>query len=67
MEVNVALRSVEVATLNTMNWEVTIWQRQYMKLARVTAGNKWKSTRDLCDLSYDWRVTQQAKQATKVV
>lgn len=28
MEVNVALRSAEVAALNTMNWEVTIWQRQ---------------------------------------
>lgn len=67
MEVNVALRSVEVAALNTVSWEVTIWQRQYMKLARVTAANKWKSTRDLRDLSYDWRVTQQAKRATKVV
>ena len=39
MEVTVALQSVEVAAPNTLNWEVTIWQRGYMELARVTAGN----------------------------
>lgn len=26
MEVNVALRSTEVAALNTINWEITTWQ-----------------------------------------
>lgn len=67
MELNVPLRTVEVAALNAMNWEVTSWQRQYVKLARVTAGNKWKSTCDVRDLSYDWRVTQQEKRATEVV
>lgn len=67
MQVNVALRSMEVAALNAMNWEVTSWQTQYLKLTRVTAPNKWKSTCDLRDLSCDWKVTKQEKQASFVV